>query len=280
MNEFLNVDLHCHSAVSDGMLAPAVLAARAHANGVDMWSLTDHDEIGGQREAAAAARALGLRYVTGVEISVTWANETIHIVGLGIDPDNLTLTEGLAATRNGRLARAQKMADGLAAVGIPGAFEGALKFVGNPDLISRTHFARFLVERRTCRDVQDVFNKYLVEGKPGYVPMHWATLAHAVGWILGAGGVAVVAHPGRYPLSELELHALLQEFRDLGGSAIEVVTGSHTPEQYRKFAGLAADFGFAGSRGSDFHGPNESRIDLGKLPPLPEQVRPVWQAWA
>jgi len=246
---------------------------------VHLWSLTDHDEVGGQHEAAAAAQALGLRYVTGVEISVTWAGEPVHIVGLGIDPDDRALIDGLAATRNGRVGRAQRMAADLARVGIDGAFAGALKFVGNPDLISRTHFARFLVERRVCRDVQEVFNKYLVEGKPGYEPMQWASLANAVGWIRGAGGVAVVAHPGRYRFNDLELHALLGAFRDLGGSGIEVITGSHTPDQYRQFARMAAEFGFTASRGSDFHGPAESRVDLGRLPHLPESVVPVWQAW-
>jgi len=273
----MNVDLHCHSSVSDGTLAPAVLAARAHARGVDVWSLTDHDEVGGQHEAAAAAAALGLRFIPGVEISVTWAGETVHIVGLGINPDDPTLLAGLAATRNGRAARAQRMADGLARVGIEGAFEGALHFVGNPDLISRTHFARFLVERGVCRDVNQVFERFLVEGKPGYEPMQWATLANAIGWIRGAGGIAVLAHPGRYDLDDLGLHALIEAFRDLGGRGIEVVTGSHTPDEYRVFAQIARKYALLASRGSDFHGPDESRVDLGELPDLPEGLVPVWQ---
>ena len=275
----LNVDLHCHSAVSDGTLAPAVVAARAYANGVQVWSLTDHDEIRGQAEAAAAAEALGMTYVHGVEISVSWGDETVHIVGLKIDPENEALVQGLADTRSGRARRAMRMADQLAKVGIADAFEGALEFVGNPDLISRTHFARFLVDRGICKDVHDVFTKYLVEGKPGYEPMQWATLSEAVSWIIGAGGVALVAHPGRYHLNDIGLRALLTQFKELGGRGIEVVTGSHTTDQFRKFARLAVEYGFLASRGSDFHGPEESRTDLGKLPPLPESVIPVWHDW-
>ncbi len=275
----LNVDLHCHSNVSDGALAPAAVAARAKANGVDVWALTDHDEIGGIAEAREAARALGLRYVTGVEISVTWAGKTVHIVGLGFDETNAALVRGLADTRSGRERRAHEMAGQLAAVGIPGAFEGALKYVGNPDLISRTHFARYLVERGVCRDTAEVFRNYLVEGKPGYVPHRWARLSDAVGWIRGAGGVAVVAHPGRYDFSDLELDAFLNEFRQLGGAGIEVVTGSHTPDEFPRFAEVARRYGFLASRGSDFHAPGESQSDLGALPPLPPSVVPVWHDW-
>jgi len=275
----LNVDLHCHSSVSDGMLAPAELAQRAKDNGVQIWSLTDHDEVGGQHEAAAAARVLGIHYVPGVEISVSWGDETVHIVGLGIDPTHPLLLEGLAATRNGRAARARKIGDQLAEAGISGAFDGAFEFVGNPDLISRTHFARFLVESGRCKDVRDVFTRYLVAGKPGYVPMEWATLGNSIDWIRSAGGIAIIAHPGRYRFNAAALHAFLAEFKQLGGTGIEVVTGSHSVDQYRTFARHAVEFGFLASRGSDFHGPGESRIDLGALPPLPESVLPVWHDW-
>ncbi|WP_338618647.1 3',5'-nucleoside bisphosphate phosphatase [Pigmentiphaga sp. CHJ604] len=279
MEPALNVDLHCHSQVSDGMLPPAGLAARARRNGVDVLALTDHDEVGGLHEAAAASRELGMRFVPGVEISVTWAGETVHIVGLGVDPDDAVLVEGLRDTRSGRERRAREMAAQLAAVGIPGAFEGALVHVGNPQLISRTHFARFLVERGVCKDVGEVFQNYLVEGKPGYVPMRWATLLDAVGWIRGAGGVAAIAHPGRYPYTPLQFHALYDEFLQLGGVGIEVVTGSHTPDQYREYAEVAVRYGFLASRGSDFHGPEESRVDLGCLPPLPAHLTPIWHDW-
>ena len=271
-----NADLHCHSVVSDGTLTPEQLAARARANGVDLWSLTDHDEVGGQQRALEAARAEGLRYLTGVEVSVTFADETVHIVGLGFDHTDPRMAEGLADTRDGRGPRAIEMGEQLAKVGIPGAYEGALKYVGNPRLISRTHFARFLVETGVCRDTSEVFRKYLVEGKPGYVPHRWARLGDAVRWITQAGGVAVVAHPARYNFSATAEYALFSEFKQHGGQGVEVVTGSHTPAEYAKYADVAQEFGLLASRGSDFHAPTESRIDLGTLPPLPPPLTPVW----
>jgi predicted metal-dependent phosphoesterase TrpH len=275
----LNADLHCHSSVSDGLLAPAELAVRAKANGVDVWALTDHDEVDGIPSARAAAVSLDLNFVPGVEISVTWAGKTIHIVGLKIDETNQALVQGLIATRGGRENRAHEIAAQLAEVGIPDAYEGALKFVGNPDLISRTHFARHIVESAICKNLNDVFKKYLAEGKPGFVEHRWATLSQAVSWIRGAGGIAIVAHPGRYSFNELAMDALFDEFKQFGGSAIEVLTGSHTPDQYVYYAKVAKKFGFMASRGSDFHGPGESHIELGALPPLPDSVLPVWHDW-
>ncbi|HET8747453.1 MAG TPA: 3',5'-nucleoside bisphosphate phosphatase [Ramlibacter sp.] len=276
----LNVDLHCHSVVSDGTLTPEELAARAAANGVELWALTDHDEIGGQHRAAAAARAQGMKYLTGTEISVTFAGETVHIVGLGFDPDDEGMRRGLEQTRGGRGARALEIAAGLAAVGIPGAYEGALKYVGNPALISRTHFARYLVEAGTCKDTAEVFRRFLTEGKPGYVPHRWATLKDAVRWIREAGGLAVIAHPARYKFTANEEYALFMEFKTHGGSAVEVVTGSHTAAEYVKYADTAREFGLAASRGSDFHSPGESHTDLGQLPYLPGELTPVWELLA
>ena len=277
MPSILNADLHCHSVVSDGTLTPEALAERAASNGVELWALTDHDEVGGQHRAIAAARANGMRYLTGAEISITFANETVHIVGLGFDPDDAALCAGLAATRGGRGARAKEMSDGLAKVGIQGAYDGAVTFAGNPELISRTHFARFLVESGVCRDTSEVFRKYLTEGKPGYVPHRWATLKDAVHWITDAKGIAVVAHPGRYNFTANEEHALFTEFQAHGGRAIEVVTGSHAPAEYIEYAEKAIEYGFAASRGSDFHSPDESHMDLGKLPWLPGTLTPVWE---
>ena len=273
----LNADLHCHSVVSDGTLTPEALAARAKNNGVELWALTDHDEIGGIERAAAAARHHGLNYLTGAEISVTFAGETVHIVGLGFDADNANLKAGLHNTRDGRSQRAMEMSDGLAKVGIKGAFEGALKFVGNPELISRTHFARYLVESGVCSETHEVFRKYLTEGKPGYVPHRWASLRDAVTWITEAHGIAVIAHPGRYKFTPNEEYALFTEFKAHGGLAVEVVTGSHTTQEYIKYAETAKEFGLAASRGSDFHSPDESRTDLGSLPFLPGELTPVWE---
>ncbi|MDO8653386.1 MAG: 3',5'-nucleoside bisphosphate phosphatase [Undibacterium sp.] len=275
----LNVDLHCHSTISDGVLAPADVAARAAANGVDVWALTDHDEIRGIAQARAAALDLGMRYVTGVEISVTWAARTIHIVGLNIDETNDDLLAGLAMTRSGRQRRAEDMAADLAKAGIPNVYQGALKYVGNPDLISRSHFARYLVEIGVCENVSAVFKKFLTEGKPGFVPHRWATLAEAVGWIRRSGGVAVVAHPGRYDLSPIAFDAFFREFKAYGGSAIEVVTGSHTVDQYLEYTKVANQYGFMGSRGSDFHSPDDTSADLGRLPSLAKELKPVWDGW-
>ncbi|CAN5597798.1 PHP domain-containing protein [soil metagenome] len=274
----LNADLHCHSQVSDGTLSPEALAIRAKANGVELWALTDHDELGGQHRARAAALDFGMPYVSGVEISVTFANETVHIVGLGFDIDDPNLQAGLEATRGGRELRAREMSQGLAKVGIRNAYEGALKYVGNPELISRTHFARHLVESGVCADTHDVFRKYLVEGKPGYVPHRWASLGNAVKWITQAGGLAVIAHPGRYKFTANEEFALFSEFKAHGGRGVEVVTGSHSSADAVKYAETALEYELLASRGSDFHSPDESRIDLGMLPDLPGKLRPVWEA--
>ena len=272
----MNADLHCHSSISDGTLAPEALAARAKANGVELWALTDHDELAGQERARDAARALGLATLGGVEISVTFLDTTVHVVGLGVDSDDAQLLRGLAATRGGREARAREMAAGLAEVGIVGAYEGALRHVGNPELISRTHFARHLVESGVCADTQEVFRRFLVEGKPGYVAHRWATLADAVAWIDGAGGVAVIAHPARYRFSPIEEYALFTEFKGHGGRGVEVTTGSHSAAEAVRYAGTAREFDLLASRGSDFHSPDESRVDLGALPPLPAGLTPVW----
>lgn len=274
----LNADLHCHSNVSDGTLTPEEVAQRAHRNGVELWSLTDHDEIGGQHRARTAALQLGMSYLPGVEISVTFANKTVHIVGLGFDPDEPSILQGLSDTRGGRERRARDMAADLERVGIEGAFEGALKYVGNPDLISRTHFARYLVERGVCNDPHEVFRRYLTEGKPGFVEHRWASLSDAVAWIVGAGGLAVIAHPGRYDFTPNEEYALFTDFKALGGKGVEVVTGSHTVPEYAKYADMAREFDLLASRGSDFHDPGESHTDLGTLPGLPAQVTPVWEA--
>jgi predicted metal-dependent phosphoesterase TrpH len=276
VSTILNADLHCHSVVSDGTLTPEALAQRAKANGVELWALTDHDEVGGQQRAQAAAQALGMGYLTGTEISITFAGQTVHIVGLGFDAEDDNIQKGLYQTRGGRGLRAQEMSASLAAAGIKGAYEGALKFAGNPELISRTHFARFLVEAGVCSETNEVFRKYLTEGKPGFVPHRWASLKDAVHWIRDAGGVAVIAHPARYPFSATEEYALFSEFKAHGGQAVEVVTGSHTAAEYVKYADMALEFDLAASRGSDFHSPDESRTDLGTLPYLSGKLTPVW----
>jgi len=273
----LNVDLHCHSTVSDGVLSPTEVATRAAGNGVQVWSLTDHDEVGGQQEAARVARELGMTYIPGIEISVTWAERTLHIVGLGIDPENEAMNAGLRRIRDDREQRAHVMSDKLAEFGIMNAYEGALKYADNPNLLSRTHFARYIVETGHCKSMQEVFDKYLADGKPAYIAGDWASLEEAINWINHAGGIAVIAHPGRYKYSRSEFATLYKTFKLMGGRGIEVVTGSHTVDQFHQYAHIARQYGFLASCGSDFHSPSESSMDLGKLPPLPSGLTPVWE---
>jgi predicted metal-dependent phosphoesterase TrpH len=274
-----NLDLHSHSTFSDGTLTPDSLVARAAQRGVTVLALTDHDDTGGLAAARAAAAEHGIRLINGVEISVTWQGRTIHVVGLGIDPTDTALQAGLAATRGGRVARAEKMIAALDALGIAGSRDGARQFATNPQMIGRTHFARFLVKQGVVKDINSAFKRFLGGGQPCYVPQQWASLGDAVRWINGSGGVAVIAHPGRYPLDTAQMRALLSEFRDLGGAAIEVVSSSHRPHHYAMFAAYARQFGLAASAGSDFHAPDESYHDLGSMPALTPDCTPVWRDW-
>lgn len=275
----LNADLHCHSTVSDGVLEPEQLAQRAHSNGVQLWALTDHDEVAGVARARKAAQALGMGFVSGVEISVTWAGHTVHVLGLGLDESHPDLVQGLAGVRGGRTDRAIEMGRRLEKMGVPDGYQGALKLASNPSLVSRTHFARFLLDKGYCKTMQAVFDTYLGEGKPAYVPMQWSSLQQAVGWVLQAGGRAVIAHPGRYDYTPTQFGQLFSIFKDLGGAGIEVVTGSHRTDQYQEYAKVARHYGFLASVGSDFHSPREGKLDLGKVPPLPKGLTPVWHDW-
>ncbi len=279
----LDYDLHCHSIISDGTLTPTQLVERAFERGVKVLALTDHDDLAGLDEARAVAVERGMIFINGVEISVSWRNHTLHIVGLNIDPAYKPLAEGLQSVRSGRGERARKMADELTKTGINGVLPGAYQYAGNPNVIGRTHFARYLVKAGYCKDVKSVFKHYLVKGKPGYVPHKWASLQDAITWIRDSGGLAVLAHPGRYMtgrngMGKQTMHELLGEFVESGGQALEVVTGSHTPAQYAEFARYAEAFNLLASCGSDFHGPGESYRDMGRLPDFPASCRPVWEA--
>ena len=274
----LDIDLHSHSRVSDGILTPAGLVERAYRNGASMMALTDHDEVGGIPEAKEAAERLGIRLIPGVEVSITWGKTTIHIVGLHVNEKDPLLIDRLWHNRDGRKARAERMGERFAELGIEGAYQGALKYVTNPSLISRKHFARYLVEAGVCPSISKAFGRYLKEGGPAYIAHRWATLAEAVRWIQEAGGIAILAHPGRYDLSDLAMHELLAEFKELGGVGIEVVTGSHTPDQYLEYARVANRYGFLASVGSDFHAPGESPVDVGCLPDFPCRVNPVYES--
>ena len=271
-----NADLHSHSTFSDGWLTPSALVNRAANNGVTLLALTDHDETSGIDEATLAAHQAGISFIAGVEISVSFAGETIHIVGLDIDHHDPALTEGLAHVRSGRHERARLIAEALAQRGIPDALQGAQQFVRNPALVSRAHFARFLVQKGIMPDVKTVFEHYLVKGKPGYVEHTWAQLEDAVQWITGAGGIAVIAHPARYRLSSSEMDLLFNRFIKAGGTAIEVVSGAHTAQEIERFATVARRYKLLASRASDFHGEHESPVDLGCCAPLPADLIPVW----
>ncbi|HZW86568.1 MAG TPA: 3',5'-nucleoside bisphosphate phosphatase [Gallionella sp.] len=279
----LDYDLHCHSIISDGTLTPTQLVERAFERGVKVLALTDHDDLAGLDEARAVAVERGMIFINGVEISVSWRNHTLHIVGLNIDPAYKPLAEGLQSVRSGRGERARKMADELTKTGINGVLLGAYQYAENPNVIGRTHFARYLVKAGYCKDVKSVFKHYLVKGKPGYVPHKWVSLQDAIAWIRDSGGLAVLAHPGRYMIGrngmgKQTMHELLGEFVESGGQALEVVTGSHTPAQYAEFARYAEAFNLLASCGSDFHGPGESYRDMGRLPDFPVNCRPVWEA--
>ncbi len=276
---FCSYDLHAHSTASDGSLAPAELMRRAHAAGVKVMALTDHDTLEGLAEAADTAQGLGMDFVPGAEVSVTWQNMTVHIVGLGVDRDNGVLQRGLAGLREYRDWRAEEIGRRLAKNGIPDAFDGARELADN-GLISRTHFARFLVANGHAADVRAVFRRFLVNGKPGFVSGQWAELEDAVRWIRAAGGQAVIAHPARYKMTRSKLRRLIAEFVEVGGEALEVVSGSHSRDDYFNMARHAREFGLLASAGSDYHGPEHPWIALGRLPALPDGCRAIWKDWA
>jgi predicted metal-dependent phosphoesterase TrpH len=277
-------DLHTHTICSDGTLTPAELVARAHARGVDVLALTDHDVTDGVTEAREAAAALGVGLVSGVEVSVTWDKQTIHVVGLNIDTANAALQSGLARLREFRDWRAEEIGRRLAKHRVADALAGARRLAKGA-VVSRTHFARFLLREGYVRTPAQAFKQFLCRGRPGHVPGNWAPLAQAVAWIRGAGGQAVLAHPARYKLSAGKLRKLLGEFRECGGEAIEVVSGNHDAEAVRHFADVARTSGFLASMGSDYHGPENDAAhakpwaDLGRLPPLPDGCVPVWERW-
>ena len=272
------IDLHCHSTISDGMYSPEELVAYAHEQGLKVMALTDHDDMGGLARARVAAEQLGMQFINGVEISVTWKDRTLHIVGLKVNPEFAPLKDKLATVRQGRLERAAIIAKGLEEAGITGCLEGA-KAIAGTGIVTRSHFARYLVEAGHVKDIKTVFKKYMVKGKPGFVNHVWMPLEEAITLIKDSGGTAVIAHPGRYDLGRTNLHLLMHEFRMLGGEAIEVVTGSHNPPQYQQFAMIAHRFSLKASLGSDFHGPGMSFMPMGRIQDLPTNCVPVWQDW-
>lgn len=271
----VQIDLHTHSTASDGRLAPSELVSHAAQAGVEVLALTDHDGTDGLEEAHCAAADAGIKLINGIELSVTWNKRTVHIVGLNLDPDYAPLREGIQRLQDFREIRAREMALKLEKSGIKGAYDGARRFSGGK-MLGRLHFANFLVDAGHAKSVRHVFKHYLVNNKPGHVTGDWATLEDAVSWITGSGGIAVIAHPARYKLTRTKLRRLIKDFVAAGGRAIEVVSGSHDINETKTMACHASDFDLYSSAGSDFHDPNFPWIKLGKLPPLPQQCKPVW----
>ncbi|PCJ32747.1 MAG: phosphatase [Gammaproteobacteria bacterium] len=272
-------DLHSHSIASDGSLSPSDLVSRAIEQGVDVLALTDHDGTEGIIEARAAAKNTLLSLISGVEVSATWGGTTIHIVGLNIDIDNLKLQQGLKSMRDIRVGRAEEIARKLEKAGIPGAFEGAQKYASEI-MLGRVHFAKFLVEHGHAKSIADVFKRYLVRNKPGYVAGHWADLADAVNWITSAGGQAIIAHPARYKMTATKLRRLITDFKTAGGIGFEVVSGRQQhPEEIKKLARLANDAELFASCGSDFHSPENNWVELGRLSQMPESCTPIWTSF-
>ncbi len=277
-NRYKKYDLHSHSIASDGELSPAELIGYAHSCGVEVLALTDHDVTDGYVEAAVEAEKLGLEFIAGVEISVTWGKHLLHIVGLNFDVENTALQAGLAGLRHQRTGRAEEMANRLAKLGIEGAMEGAQAYV-NGQILSRTHFARFLLDNGHVKTMQAAFDRYLGDGKKAYVCAEWTPLAQAVEWINAAGGHAVVAHPARYKLSATKLRLLFDEFKQMGGAGLEVISGRQDINVTKNMTDYAKKYELRASIGSDYHGPSQAWSNMGQMPPLPEACEPIWGLW-
>ena len=275
---FSTFDLHTHSWYSDGHYSPSELVDRAKAQGIRVLALTDHDTTAGIREARDACQTSSIRLIPGVEVSVTWEKKTIHVIGLGIDPDEEHLQSTLSAMGLIRESRAEEMGQRLARQGISGVFEDARKIAG-VGMVTRTHFAKVLAARGHALDVRDVFGRFLTPGKPGYVSTTWAPLEEAVASIRRAGGCAVIAHPLRYRLTRTWLRRLAGEFREMGGQGIEVLSGQPSPGDMQSMRDFAIREQLRGSCGSDFHGPDEGWPKLGRVPLMPAGIEPVWSDW-
>lgn len=270
-------DLHTHSNASDGQLSPAELLAGAHAAGVQLLAITDHDTLAGY---AALNRSLAAdcRIIAGIELSTSWRKTGIHIVGLNIDLDNAELLAGVARQRDARRERAQLIATKLEKLGFRDVLQGARQLAGMAE-ISRPHIAKYLVDSGQIKSMQDAFRKYLGAGKAGDIREMWASLDEVIGWIHAAGGSAVLAHPTKYKLTNLKLEELTRDFCTAGGDALEVISGQQDLSLTTRLGKLAARHSLLASCGSDFHQPGQSWARLGVVAALPRSCTPVWEAW-
>ena len=274
----MNIDLHTHSNCSDGTLTPAQLMARAAAAGVDVVALTDHDTVAGLEQANHGAAGLGLRLVPGVEISASWRAQSIHVLGLWIDPASPQLREELKTQGERRHARMHKICGRLTKAGLPGA-ELLAAVQAQPGLPTRAHLANAMVSGGHVGRADEAFRKFLGAGKPANVAAEWPVLEVVVGWIRAAGGVAALAHPARYSLSAGARRQLLTEFTAAGGRALEVVSGGNGAQHVEAVAAMAVKHGLMGSVGSDFHDPQLTWNPLGRSLKLPDCVTPVWRGY-
>lgn len=278
-DRYTQIDLHCHSTASDGELSPTALVEYARGQGVEVLALTDHDVTDGVAEAAAAAEQHGLAFISGVEISVSWEKQLIHIVGLDFDVDDPTLQQGLAGLRAQRQGRAEEMGRRLdRKLGCEGSLAAAQTYADG-QILSRTHFARYLLDSGRVKTLQEAFDRYLGAGKPCYVKTEWTDLAQAVNWITAAGGEAVIAHPSRYKLSATKLRRLIEDFKAAGGRGLEVISGNQDSNTTRNLAEYAQRHGLHASLGSDYHGPSQGWRQMGRLAPLPRGCEPIWRLW-
>lgn len=269
-------DLHCHSTASDGALTPTELVHRAQQKGVTTLALTDHDTTAGIVEAQQSAKTVNIDLIPGIELSTTWNHQCIHIIGLNINPAHQPLCDGIRKLQSIRIERAEKIAFKLEKKQIPGALEAVRMSAGN-GMITRTHFADFLLSNNHVSTMQGAFDRYLSKGKPAFVSTSWTDLQEAISWIKESGGIAVLAHPMRYKLTASKIKRLLADFKDMGGQGMEVVCGRNNPDEIRLTANYAKCFELSGSVGSDFHNPKNRWVELGRLVPLPSGVKPVWE---
>lgn len=275
----MKIDLHSHTYFSDGQLSPKELIDRAHNMQVDVLAITDHDTVAGLAEAIdyQATQKRSLQIICGVEISTSWHNFDIHILGLNLDRQDPTLLSRLEQQSRSRDDRAREIAMKLAKVGIENMYEEA-SLLANKGQLSRAHFARALVARGVVNDNEAAFKKYLGKGKRAHVKPQWIEIHEAIGWIHDAGGKAVLAHPGHYDMTAKWLARLISVFADAGGDGMEVIHSHLSPERKQQLANLAAQHSLCASAGSDFHYPNRW-TELGRNLKLPEQLMPIWQDW-
>lgn len=273
------VDLHCHSTASDGLLAPAELVARAHEHGVRTLALTDHDTLEGLPQARDAAQALGMQWISGVEMSCTWGGATIHVLGYHFALDAPPLAEALHALHHGRWLRAEEIDRRLAAKGMPDTLAGARavqQALGDSsNAPARPHFAQYLVQAGFVADRNTAFQRWLGAGKLGDVKLHWPTLEATVRTLREAGAWVSLAHPMHYNFTRSKRRRLVADFLGAGGHALEVVNGMQAAEQVGTLSILAREFGMLASAGSDFHGPGLWG-EIGNYRPLPEDLPPLW----